>query len=103
VRSVTRCRGSIAVYAYCRARFVAMEDTMTHRHLPYHLTAEDRLTCAKWARGVAIVYGSVLLLIIGAIGAQHMSAASTTEAAVANGTTKVASHVVRTSNIAPRH
>jgi len=79
-----------------------MEDTMTHRHLSDHLTAEDRLTSAKWTRGVAIVYGSALLLIIGTIAAQHMSTASTTEAAVANGTTKVASHVVRTSNVAPR-
>jgi hypothetical protein len=36
---------------------------MIRRSLPYHLKPEDRLTRAKWARGVVIVYASALLLL----------------------------------------
>ena len=32
---------------------------------PHDPTPEDRLACARWARGVAIVYGSALLLALG--------------------------------------
>jgi hypothetical protein len=35
-------------------------------------TPEDRLTRAKWARGVAIVYGSALLLLVAFVTAQHI-------------------------------
>jgi hypothetical protein len=37
---------------------------MIRRSLLYDLTPEDRRTRAKWARGVAIVYGSVLVLLL---------------------------------------
>jgi hypothetical protein len=37
---------------------------MIHRSLPYELTPEDRLTRAKWARGVGIIYGTILLLLL---------------------------------------
>jgi hypothetical protein len=44
---------------------------MVHRSLPYNATNEHRTTRAKWARGVAIVYGTILLLL--AFGAAHRS------------------------------
>ena len=37
---------------------------MIHRSLPYEPTAEHRLTRAKWERGVAIVYGTILPLLL---------------------------------------
>jgi len=44
---------------------------MIHRSPPYDLTSEDRLTRAKWARGVAIVYGTILLLLVTFIAAHR--------------------------------
>ena len=37
---------------------------MIHRSLPYEPTAEHRLTPARWERGVVIVYGTILLLLL---------------------------------------
>jgi len=34
-------------------------------------TPEDRLTRAKWARGVGIIYGTILLLLLAIAVAQH--------------------------------
>ncbi len=44
---------------------------MIHRSLSYDLTSEDRVTRAKWARGVAIVYGTILLLLVTFIAAHR--------------------------------
>jgi hypothetical protein len=45
---------------------------MIHRSLPYHPTPEDRLTRAKWERGFGIVYGTILLLLLAIVAAQHI-------------------------------
>jgi hypothetical protein len=37
---------------------------MIHRSPPYEPTPEDRLIRAKWARGVGIIYGTILLLLL---------------------------------------
>jgi hypothetical protein len=49
---------------------------MVERPFIHDPTPEDRLTHAKWARGVAVIYGSVLLLFIGIIIAQCISVES---------------------------
>jgi hypothetical protein len=56
---------------------------MIDSRLPCDLTPEDRDVRAKWARGVAIVYGTALLLIVGLIETQRMLVAPTFEPAVA--------------------
>jgi hypothetical protein len=45
---------------------------MIHRSLPYQPTPEDRLTRAKWERGFGIVYGTILLLLLAIVAAQHI-------------------------------
>jgi hypothetical protein len=40
---------------------------MSYRSFLYNPTPEDRLTQAKWARGVAIFYGTILLLLLAVI------------------------------------
>jgi hypothetical protein len=57
---------------------------MTLEHLPYDPTPEDRLTRAKWARSVSIVYGSVVLLLLGFIAAQRMFAEPHRATGIAN-------------------
>jgi hypothetical protein len=57
---------------------------MMLRHLPYDPTPEDRLTHAKWARTVGIVYGSVVLLLLGFIAAQRIFAEPHRATGVAN-------------------
>jgi hypothetical protein len=52
---------------------------MIDRPLPYDLTPEDRRVRAKWARGVAIVYGAALLVLVAAIAVQRLVAPPTTE------------------------
>jgi hypothetical protein len=52
-------------------------------HLHYVLTPEDRRIRAKWARGVAIVYGSALLLLVALAGAQRIIAEPSSETPVA--------------------
>jgi len=44
---------------------------MIHRSLSYDPTPEHRLTHAKWARGVAIVYGAILLLLLTFVAVHH--------------------------------
>ena len=70
---------------------------MIDRHFLYDLTPEDRRIRAKWARGVAIVYGSALLLLVAAIAAQRMVAAPTeaTETTVATAPAKSAPPIGR--------
>jgi hypothetical protein len=43
---------------------------MVARSFIHDLTPEDRLIHSKWARGVFIVYGSAVLLLIGIIVAE---------------------------------
>jgi hypothetical protein len=57
---------------------------MMLEHLPYDPTPEDRLTRAKWARTVGIVYGSVVLLLFGFIAAQRIFAEPHLATGVAN-------------------
>jgi flagellin-like protein len=45
--------------------------TMIHRSLSYDPTPEHRLTRAKWARGVSIIYGTILLLLLTFIAAHR--------------------------------
>jgi len=45
---------------------------MIHRSLSYDPTTEHRLTRAKWARGVAIVYGTILLLLVTLMAAHRL-------------------------------
>lgn len=45
---------------------------MIHRSLPYNPTPEDRLTRAKWARGVALFYGFALLLLLTFVAAHRI-------------------------------
>lgn len=45
---------------------------MIHRSLSYDPTAEHRLTRAKWARGFGVVYGTILLLLLAIVVAQHI-------------------------------
>jgi hypothetical protein len=40
-----------------------MEGPMIQRSLPFDPTSEHRLPPAKWARGIRIVYGTILLLL----------------------------------------
>jgi hypothetical protein len=68
---------------------------MIDHHLPYELTPEDKRVRAKWARGVAIVYGSLLLLLVTLIAAQQFSAEPDTETAVATAPAKAVSRVGR--------
>jgi hypothetical protein len=63
---------------------------MIDRRLSYNLTPEDRAVRAKWARGVAIVYGAALLLIVGLIATQRMLIAPAFESAVATAPAKSA-------------
>ena len=44
---------------------------MIHRSLSYEPTPEHRLSRAKWARGVAVVYGTILLLLLTLAGAHR--------------------------------
>jgi hypothetical protein len=60
-----------------------------------NLTPEDRAVRVKWARGVAIVYGTALLLVVGLISAQRMLAAPTAETAIATAPAKSAPPVGR--------
>ena len=47
---------------------------MIDSSLSHDPTSEDRLLRAKWVRGIAIVYGSVLLLLLGiAVGSESLS------------------------------
>jgi hypothetical protein len=47
-----------------------MEGTMIHRSLSYDPTPEHRQTRAKWTRGFCIVYGTILLLLLGIVAVQ---------------------------------
>jgi hypothetical protein len=47
---------------------------MMYRSLGYDPTPEDRATRAKWARGVGIVYGTILLLLLAFIAAERILA-----------------------------
>jgi hypothetical protein len=51
-----------------------MEVIMIHRSFPYEPSPEDRLTRAKWARGIGILYGSALLLLVAFIVAHRFVA-----------------------------
>ena len=68
---------------------------MTHRHFPYEPSPEDRLTLAKWKRGVAIVYGCALLLLVAWIAIPQILVGPVTATAAADGPAKVDSNVVR--------
>jgi hypothetical protein len=57
---------------------------MIRRSLPYDPTEEHRLTRAKWARGFAIVYGTILLLLLAIVAAQHIRVEHNGAAALAN-------------------
>lgn len=57
---------------------------MIHRSLPYDPTPEHRLTRAKWARGVAIVYGTILLLLVTFIAAHRSPSEPGAASAVAS-------------------
>jgi len=45
---------------------------MILRPLHYEPTPEDRLTRTKWARAVGIVYGTIFLLLLATVTAQHI-------------------------------
>jgi hypothetical protein len=47
---------------------------MIRKPLPYDLTPEDRLTRAKWVRGVGIFYGCAALLLFGFLASQRILA-----------------------------
>jgi hypothetical protein len=64
-------------------------------HFHYNLTPEDRRIRAKWARGIAVVYGTALLLLVVAIATQQMLAEPTTETTVATAPVKAASPIGR--------
>src|SRR5689334_3199186 len=40
---------------------------MSYRSFPHDPTPEDRLTQAKWARGFAVVSGTILLLLVAVV------------------------------------
>ena len=40
---------------------------MNRRSLSCNWTEEDRLTCARWRRGMAVLYGCVAFLVFGLI------------------------------------
>ena len=46
---------------------------MHRRSLGYNWTEEDRLTCAKWRRGVAIFYGCMAFIVLGLIALSQSS------------------------------
>ena len=73
---------------------------MTHRHFLYEPSPEDRLTLAKWKRGLAIVYGCAVLLLIAWIAIPRILVGPETATDSADGPAKIGSHVVRatTSN-----
>jgi hypothetical protein len=58
---------------------------MIHRSLSYDPTPEDRLTRAKWARGFGIVYGTILLLLLAIVAAQHIRVDHNGATAITNG------------------
>ena len=60
-------------------------------HLPNKPSPEDQQIRAKWARGVAIVYGSALLLLVGLIPVQRLSAEPPSETPAATAHAKGAS------------
>lgn len=68
------------------------------RPLRYDPTPEHRLTHAKWARGVGIVYGSVVLLLLGLMAAHSIFA----EPNGATGTAKAPASPVAPQSAASR-
>lgn len=58
---------------------------MIHRSLSYDPTAEHRLTHAKWVRGFAIVYGTILLLLFALIAAQRVTFEHSETTGIADG------------------
>jgi hypothetical protein len=68
---------------------------MIDRRLLRDLTPEDRAVRAKWARGVAIIYGTALLLTVGLIATQRTLVAPKPEIAAATAPAKRAPPVGR--------
>jgi hypothetical protein len=50
------------------------------RSLSYEWTEEDRLTCARWRRGMAVFYGCMALFVFGFIMLTRPSSVATNEA-----------------------
>ena len=48
-----------------------MEDAMTRRAFYHTLSPADRITIAKWTRGVAAVYASIALVTLIGVAAAH--------------------------------
>jgi hypothetical protein len=57
---------------------------MIRKPLPYELTPEDRLTRAKWIRGVGIFYGCAALLLSGFMATQSILAEPNGATGIAN-------------------
>ena len=53
---------------------------MNRRSLSYNWTEEDRLTCAKWRRGMAVFYGCMALIVFGLIVLTKSSSVAVNEA-----------------------
>ena len=73
---------------------------MMHRSLCYDPTPEHRLTRAKWARGFGIVYGTILLLLVAIVTAQHIRGERNGAAAAANGRAAQPARTERRPNVA---
>jgi hypothetical protein len=51
---------------------------MVRRSLTVNWTQEDRLTHAKWMRGVAVFYGMIALALLGVIALSQLRSGSST-------------------------
>jgi hypothetical protein len=62
-------RGIPAVVSSAKGIDIRANDVgqMSRRSLAYKWTQEDRVTCFMWMRGLAIFYGSILLVLFAVV------------------------------------
>jgi hypothetical protein len=61
-----------------------MEDVMTRQSFNHTLSPADRITVAKWQRGVAAFYASIALLILVGVAVAHYRGEGGGENQIAN-------------------
>jgi hypothetical protein len=53
---------------------------MNRRSLSYNWTEEERITCARWRRGMAVFYGCAALIVFGLVLLSRLSGLAPNEA-----------------------
>ena len=76
---------------------------MSYRSLPHNPIPEDRLIQVKWARGFAIVYGTILLLLLAVIVTSRIVSEPSGSSGVASArSTNVQPNTAISSSAAPQ-